>query len=81
MSALEEQRAEWLGSQFWERLDRLEVHHQRLQSQHEAVRRDLERITPKEADELRRAWRRYCEVISELEKTTVEFESLRSFAG
>ena len=81
MSALEEQRAEWLGSQFWERLARLEVHHQRLQSQHEAVRRDLERITPKEADELRKAWRRYCEVIAELEKTAVEFESLRSFAG
>jgi hypothetical protein len=77
----EEQRADWLGSQFWERLDRLEVRHQRVQSQHETVRRDLERVTPREADELRNAWHRYCEVIAELEKTTAEFESLRTCTG
>ena len=81
MEATEEQRAEWLGSQFWERLDRLEVRHQRVQSQHETVRRDLERVTPREADELRNAWHRYCEVIAELEKTTAEFESLRTYTG
>ena len=81
MSASEDQRAEWLGSQFWERLDRLEVRHQRVQCQHESVRRDLERITPKEADELRKAWCRYCEVIAELEQTTAEFESLRTYSG
>jgi len=79
MSASEEQRAEWLGSHFWDRLDRLEGRHQRVQSQHEAVRRNLERVTPKEADELRHAWRRYCEVIAELEQTTAEFEALRTF--
>jgi len=28
-------------------------------------------------EELRRAWRRYCEVIAELEETTAEFETLR----
>jgi hypothetical protein len=81
MEATEEQRAEWLGSQFWERLDRLEVRHQRVQSQHETVRRDLERVTPREAAELRNAWHRYCEVIAELEKTTAEFESLRTYTG
>ena len=81
MSATEEQRAEWLGSQFWDRLDRLEGHHQRVQSEHEAMRRNLERVTPQEADELRLAWRRYCEVIAELEKTTAEFEAFRSSAG
>jgi hypothetical protein len=78
MSALEEQRAEWLGSQFWDRLDRLEGRHQRIQSEHEVVRRGLERVTAGEAAELRHAWRRYCEVIAELEQTTAEFESLRT---
>ena len=81
MSASEEQRAEWLGSNFWDRLDRLEGRHQRVQSEHEVVRRNLERVTPSEADELRHAWRRYCEVIAELEQTTAEFESFRTFTG
>ena len=81
MSASEEQRAEWLGASFWERLDRLEVRHQRIQSEHEAVRRNLERVTAREADELRLAWRRYCEVIAELDETTSEFEALRTFTG
>jgi hypothetical protein len=81
MSASEEQRAEWLGASFWERLDRLEVRHQRVQNEHERVRRNLERVTPREADELRYAWRRYCEVIAELDETTAEFETLRTFAG
>jgi hypothetical protein len=79
MSASEEQRAEWLGSHFWDRLDRLEGRHQRVQSQHETVRRNLERVTPREADELRHAWRRYCEVIAELDQTTAEFEAFRTF--
>ena len=79
MSASEEQRAEWLGSNFWDRLDRLEGRHQRVQSEHEAVRRNLDRVA--ETDELRHAWRRYCEVIAELEQTTAEFESFRTFTG
>jgi hypothetical protein len=81
MSASEEQRAEWLGSHFWDRLDRLEGHHQRVQSEHETVRRNLERVTPREAAELRHAWRRYCEVIAELDETTAEFEAFRTFTG
>jgi hypothetical protein len=81
MSASEEQRAEWLGTTFWDRLDRLEGRHQRIQSEHESVRRSLERVTPREADELRHAWRRYCEVIAELEQTTAEFEAFRHYAG
>ena len=28
-------------------------------------------------EELRRAWRRYCEVIAELDETTAQFEALR----
>ena len=79
MSASEEQRADWLGSHFWDRLDRLEGRHQRVQSEHETVRRNLERVTPREADELRHAWRRYCEVIAELDQTTAEFEAFRTF--
>jgi hypothetical protein len=65
MSAAEQQGAEWLGSHFWDRLERLEGRHQQVQSQHERVRRGLERVSPLEAAELRNAWRRYCEVIAE----------------
>ena len=77
MNASQHQRAEWLDPGFWERLDRLEVRHQRVQAEHDSVRRGLERPTPNEMEELRRAWRRYCEVIAELEETTAEFETLR----
>jgi hypothetical protein len=80
MSASEEQRAEWLDPRFWERLDRLEGHHQRIQSEHEAVRRGLERVTPEESTDLRAAWRRYCEVIAELDRATAELEVLRTRA-
>ena len=77
MSASERQRAEWLDAGFWERLDRLEWRHQRAQAEHDSARRGLERLTPNEIEELRRAWRRYCEVIAELDQTTAEFEALR----
>jgi hypothetical protein len=77
MSASELKRAEWLEPGFWERLDRLEGHHQRLQAAHDSARRGLERLSSHETDELRSAWRRYCEVIAELDQTTAEFESLR----
>jgi len=77
MNASQHQRAEWLDPGFWERLDRLEVRHQRVQAEHDSVRRGLERLTPNEMEELRRAWRRYCEVIAQLEETTAEFEALR----
>jgi hypothetical protein len=79
MSAAQEQRAEWLDPEFWERLDRLESRHQKIQTEHEHARRGLERVTPREAEELRHAWRRYCEVIDELDKTTAELEALRTY--
>ena len=79
MSASQEQRAEWLEPEFWERLDRLEIRHQKIQTEQESARRGLERVTPREAEELRTAWRRYCEVIDELDKTTAELEALRSY--
>jgi hypothetical protein len=80
MSASEEQRAEWLDPRFWERLDRLEGDHQRIQSEHEAVRRGLERVVPEESADLRAAWRRYCDVIAELDRATAELEVLRTRA-
>jgi len=66
----------WPESRFLEQLQRLEDRHQRVQSEHEAARRRLEGLTPDAADELRAAWRRYCEVIAELEHTTAELELL-----
>jgi hypothetical protein len=81
MSASEDIRADWHDPCFLERLDNLEGRHQRIQSEHDLVRRGLERVTHLEAAELRAAWRRYCEVIAELDRTTAEFEALRTRAG
>ncbi len=81
MSAPEEHRAEWLDPEFWERLNRLETRHQKVQSEHDTARRRLEQVTPRETEELRSAWRDYCEVIAELDRTTAEFEALRTFKG
>jgi hypothetical protein len=78
MSASDQPRTAWLESDFWDRLDRLEGRHQQVQSQHERARRGLERLNPLEAEEVRQAWRHYCEVIAALDQTTAEFESLRS---
>jgi len=77
MSASDVQRAEWLEPEFWNRLDRLEGRHQRAQSEHDAARRTLERLRPGEAEEVRRAWQRYCEVIASLDDATAAFEALR----
>ena len=78
MSASELQRAEWLDQRFWDRLDRLESHHNRVQCEHNEARRGLERLAPTELEELREAWRRYCDVIAELDRAAGEFEALRS---
>jgi hypothetical protein len=80
MSASELQRPDWLDQQFWDRLDRLESQHRRIQGQHDAARRGLEQFAPNESEELRAAWRRYCDVIAELDRSAAEFEVLRSGA-
>ena len=80
MSASEQRRAEWLDPRFWDRLDRLESQHLRVQSEHSQARRGLERLSPNESEDLRQAWRRYCDVIAELDRTAAEFEVLRSGA-
>jgi hypothetical protein len=80
MSASELQRAEWLDPRFWDRLDRLESRHQRLQSERNEARRGLERLGSRESEELRLAWQRYCDVIDELDRTAAEFEALHTCA-
>jgi len=80
MSAEAEPRTEWLDSKFWDRLDRLESQHSRIQSEHERARRCLDRTDPTALLEMREAWRRYCEVIAELDRTTGELECLRRSA-
>jgi hypothetical protein len=76
MSASEQQQTDWLDASFWERLDQLENRHRRAQLEHKNARRDLEMLTPNQAEELGRAWQRYCEVIAELERVTADFEAL-----
>ena len=78
MSALEQSRAEWLDTKFWDRLDLLEARHQHIQSQHESVRRGLERVRAEESLELYQAWERYCAVIAELDRATADIEALRT---
>jgi len=81
MSASEGQRAEALDPGFWERLERLERRHWRVQWEHELARRRLKRQPPGEAEELQRAWQHYCEVIAELDQATAAIESLRACAS
>ena len=80
MSAADQPRAAWLESEFWERLERLEARHERVHGDHERARRELERLSTREAEELRRSWRRYCEVIAQLDQTSAEVESLHARA-
>jgi hypothetical protein len=81
MSAPDTASSAGLDAQFYEQLHRLEGRHQQIQSEHEAARRQLERLSPADADELRGAWRRYCEVIAELEHTTAQIGLVCARAG
>ena len=78
MNALTERLPLWLGDLFWDRLNRLEAHHQRIQSQHDTARRGLEAVQRTGSAEVLDAWRRYCDVIAELDRATAELESLRN---
>jgi hypothetical protein len=80
MSASELQRAEWLDTPFWDRLDRLESHHRRVVSEHDNAQRALTRLSSLEPGELRQAWEHYCSVIAELDRATAEIETLRTCA-
>jgi hypothetical protein len=67
----------WLDRLYWKRLNRIERHHQRIQSEHETWRRSFDRSRAILNADLRLAWERYCEVIAELARTTGELEMLR----
>jgi hypothetical protein len=81
MSASGDPRADWLAPLLWDDLKRLESRHRQLQREHDLARRRLDQVTPEEADELRTAWRDYCEVIAELDETTAALEHLRTGTG
>ena len=81
MSASEDQLTSWQDPHFLERLSSLEGRHQRIQSEHETVRRGLEGAKQLQTGDLRVAWRRYCEVIAELDQATADLEALRTRAG
>ncbi|HTB67134.1 MAG TPA: hypothetical protein VK727_12965 [Steroidobacteraceae bacterium] len=74
----DDQGAYWLRDPFWSRLSQVEGLHLRLQSQHEAVRRELTAIPSARNTGFRDVWLRYCEVIRELDMTTAELEALRT---
>ena len=80
MRASERQRAEWLDPGFWERLERLESWHRRVQWDHERAQRDLKRQPSAEAEESRQAWLRYCEVIAALDRATASRRSTTTTA-
>jgi hypothetical protein len=74
----DEQGPFWLRDPFWSRLNRVEGLHLRLQSRHEAVRRELTAIPSARNTGFQDVWQRYCEVIRELDMTTAELEALRT---
>lgn len=81
MSASGDPQADWLAPPLWDNLKRLESRHRELQREHDMARRRLDQVTVEEADELRSAWRDYCEVIAELDETTAALEHLRAGTG
>ena len=81
MSASGDLQSDWIAPPSWDDLKRLESRHRELQKEHDLARRRLDQVTPAEADELRNAWRDYCEVIAELDETTAALEHLRTSPG
>jgi hypothetical protein len=77
-SDAEEQGPFWLRDPFWSRLNQVEGTHLRLQSRHEAVRRELTAMPNTRNVGFQDVWQRYCEVIRELDMTTAELEALRT---
>ena len=77
MSDRQDQPSAWPDLKFWEQLEQLEGRHRCVQADHEEARRGLERLSPAEIEDLRRAWARYCEVIVDLDRACADFEALR----
>jgi len=70
MSASHGRRPPGAEAELRELLGHLEARSQRLSVPGEAGRRVGQQLSPQELEELRRAWRRYCEVIAELGDTS-----------
>jgi hypothetical protein len=66
----------WQDDEFWNRLSQLESEHQRIHVAHEHARRNLERVTRAEVEELQKAWRIYRDVLAELDRTTAAIDAL-----
>ncbi len=66
----------WQDDGFWNMFSQLESEHQRVQVAHENARRNLERVTRAEVEELQRLWRIYRDVIAELDRTTAALDVL-----
>ena len=77
MSAIIESYNAWLNAEFWDHLLRIEGHHQRVHSDYDSARRQLDRLDPKADPAFQDAWTRYCEVVAELDRATGELEFLR----
>jgi hypothetical protein len=67
----------WLDEDFWVLLLAQEHQHERLQVEHEAARRRLDRLRREDVDELQRAWAAYRLLIDELDRTSAALERLR----
>lgn len=77
MEIIESKLRAWRDEPFWDRLQKLEKQHQRLQSEFDLARRGLDRAGGEQVTEVRDAWKHYCEVIAELDQTTAQIEVLR----
>ena len=81
MGASGDPQADWLPPPLLDDLKRLESRHRELQREHDLARRRLDQVAPADGDELRNAWRDYCEVIAELDEATAALEHLRTGTG
>jgi hypothetical protein len=76
MRASEQQPADSLDPVLWARSAR----HREAQTEHDGAQRRLERLRPRQAEELYAAWQRYREVIEALDPATAELEAVRRCA-
>ena len=74
VSASHGRRTPQAEAELRELLGHLEARSQRLRAGGEAATSRGERLSPRELEELRRAWHRYCEVIAELGEGSGESE-------
>jgi hypothetical protein len=81
MGASKEQRVDSPECDFFERPDRLEGHHRRLQCKPDSAGCKLDCTGSLESVELRDCWRHNCQVIAELDQAGADCEPLRTWMG